>query len=800
MRRQHARAATTLLLARAILGATAVAADAGGERAVLEEVVVTATRREESLQDVAMSVSAFSGEFLRSTGVTQLASLDQYTPNLKITQGGDSNSTSIRIRGIGSVGTNSGIDPSVGVFIDGVYQGRAGMSIADLVDVERIEVLRGPQGTLYGKNTAAGAITVNTRKPDAWAFESMLEMSYDDSERGEIRGSVNVPLGGTGHAVRLAGFVVSGDHLYENTTNGEGLNDANKWGGRSRLLVDLSREGDGRDYGELLITADYMKEDTDCCALGVISYDGLSTLNIPITDTPSAAWQQMLGRNAAGQYILQYTTFTQTEGFAPPAADPFGDDYWLDGDVGNRVEVGGLALEWNLDLAKGHTLTLVDAWRHYESDSVYDGDFSAYDAVLGSTAIELDQYSSEIRIASPAGEAFTWQGGVYLYYSEFESVGTFSMREALTRNLGLGFFFPDGSLNVDTNTYETTSYAAFGQLTWEPGEDFSATLGLRSTLEEKSREGSQITTPKFFLDVPPVAGPDIFYDESRSDADLSPSLNLRWFASPNLMVYGLVSRGFKSGGYNQRREITGSNGEFDEEIATNWELGWKGTFLDSRLRVNGTLFYVLYDDFQSQTFDGSSLRVTNAGSMESQGVELELNFLVSDRIQGGTSLGYDKAEYRDFDNGQCTVEYAFYDYYILDGAQGGAPGTSKACVRDMAGERLDNAPEWTVSSFMQYEHDFDGGLRATARLEHSFIDGYHLDQDLDPHLYNDDVNLVNLRLALGAAEGGWEVTAWGRNLLDEEYHVFGIDIPTVGGYAGIVAPGEIWGVTVRFTR
>ena len=148
----------------------------------LEEVLVTASRRVENLQDVPMSVSAFSGDFFKDTGVNQLTDLEQYTPNLMITPGTDSNSTSIRIRGIGSVGTNSGIDPSVGLFIDGVYQGRAGMSISDLIDVQRIEVLRGPQGTLYGKNTAAGAISIITALPTD-EFESMLEASYDNNER-----------------------------------------------------------------------------------------------------------------------------------------------------------------------------------------------------------------------------------------------------------------------------------------------------------------------------------------------------------------------------------------------------------------------------------------------------------------------------------------------------------------------------------------------------------------------------------------------------------------------------------------
>mgnify|MGYP001816270282 FL=1 len=181
---------------------------------MLEDVLVTANRRVESLQEVPMSVSAFTSDFFDDTGVKNLAALEQYTPSLKITPGTDSRSTSVRIRGIGSVGTNVGIDPSVGIFIDGVYQGRAGMSISNLIDIERIEVLRGPQGTLYGKNTAAGAISIITRTP-ALEFESELELNYDTDERLEVNGMVNIPFGDSGHAMRLTGFVVDGDHLYD---------------------------------------------------------------------------------------------------------------------------------------------------------------------------------------------------------------------------------------------------------------------------------------------------------------------------------------------------------------------------------------------------------------------------------------------------------------------------------------------------------------------------------------------------------------------------------------------------------
>ena len=617
---------------------------------VLEEIIVTASRRVENLQEVPMSVSAFTSDFLQDSGINTLAGLEQYTPNLKITPGPDTRTTSIRIRGIGSTGSNSGIDPSVGIFIDGVYQGRAGMSISDLVDVERVEILRGPQGTLYGKNTAAGAISVITRQPTN-EFETMLELNYDTDELLELRGMVNVPFGDSGHAMRLFAFAVDGDYLYRNRYTGDGVNDANKVGGRARLLFDFEGATSSEGFGQFTFTLDYTEQDTTCCAFAVMNYAGLSPLNTPATNDPSSEWQSALGNNALGQARLRYNAFEDTEGFSPPAADPFGDDYWFDGDLYNKVDVGGVALEWNRDLDSGNTVTFLNAWRHYSSESAFDGDFTAYDASLASTEVDLDQYSSELRLATPGGETFDGQAGLYAYYSEFDSVGRFEQRESLVDNMilfgdvTLGDFMPDGSVNTDTNLYTTTSYAAFGQVTWNATDDFNLTLGLRYTYERKEREGSQITEPAFFLDLPPIAGPDIFYDDERSDTDLSPSLSARYFFTPDIMAYASVSRGFKSGGFDQRRQALGQDGEFDEEIATNYELGWKTSWGNRRLQFNGSLFRVDYEDFQSQSFDGASVRVTNAGDLLSYGAELELVFIPIANMTLGSALGYNKAEY-----------------------------------------------------------------------------------------------------------------------------------------------------------
>src|SRR6056297_489036 len=390
----HSLALVALLLSPAI--AAQVDKRERTQVLALEEVIVTANRREQSLQEVPMSVTAFTGQFFKDTGVRDLAGLDQYTPNLRITPGTDSNATSVRIRGIGSVGTNVGIDPIVGIFIDGVYQGRAGMSISDLMDIQRVEVLRGPQGTLYGKNTAAGAISIITRPPST-EFETEAELTYNNESRLELRGMLNLPLGDSGHATRLTGFYIDGDHLYENDFNGEGLNDANKWGFKSRTRFDGGDDGAGDGLGELLVTLDYTSEDNDCCAVAVLDYDGFSTLNAPGTNTPSQAFQDQLGTTANGQLIYQFASFEDSSALTPPEPDPYGDNYWLDADTFSKVEVGGIGLEWNKDVLDDHVLTFIGAWRHYESDSAFDGDFTAYNAVVSTTDIDFDQYSAELR-------------------------------------------------------------------------------------------------------------------------------------------------------------------------------------------------------------------------------------------------------------------------------------------------------------------------------------------------------------------------------------------------------------------
>jgi iron complex outermembrane recepter protein len=730
----------------------------------LEEVIVTANRREQNLQDVAISVAAFTDEFFKDSGTSSLQQLEQYTPSLKITPVTDSRSTSIRIRGIGSIGNNAGIDPSVGVFIDGVYQGRAGMSIGDLMDVQRVEVLRGPQGTLFGKNTAAGALNIVSKAP-AEIFGASAEAVVGNYGTQEVRGMVNVPLGDTGHATRLSGYYVTNDGFDKNTFTGEKVNDTNRKGLRSRTLFNLD------DYGDLTFSLDYAQNDGDCCGPDIIDYEG--------SGSPQG---------------LPFSALAAATGMPLPEADPYDRKVHFNEPFVNDVNVGGISADWTNELSNGIVLTWINAWRQYQSDSTSDGDFSHYEAIHYTTEVDLDQYSSEFRIASPEGDVWDYQVGAYLFNSTMDTEGQNGFLPLVGELFYGGLLFPGGTINTDRNEHETTSYALFGQTNWNMSEAWRLTLGARLTYEEKKRKGSQQSRPEpaFPLDAAPIAGPDSTVDEDRSSSDVSPSISLSYFAREGLMLYTSASQGFKSGGFNQLRTAIGVPGEFDDERSRNYELGWKGTWLDRRLQVNGTLFYVDYDDFQAQGFDGTSITVRNAGSLESKGVELEVVYVPNALMTTGLAVGYNDATYADFETGECTTEQVF-------AITGGSPFIPADCLQDLTGRELDNAPEWTASTYLQLDDEISNtDMSWFARLEYNYVGELYMAQDLDENLKRDAIDLVNARVGLSGKDSKWQLTLWGRNLLDEEYFVVGFDVPVMGGFAGINAPQATYGLTLNY--
>jgi len=798
---------------------------AASQRDDVEELFVTATKREESLQDVPISMSALNAGFLDDAGLTKFAQLQEYVPNLTINPVTDTRGTIIRIRGIGSTGVNAGIDPSVGVFIDGVYQGRAGMSVGDLLDIERVEVLRGPQGTLYGKNTAAGLINIISKRP-VYEWEAIAEGVYGNFGNYEGRASVNIPIVDEHVAMRFSGYQVTRDGFDKRLNIGgrsdppdninddwfifeDGrVNDDNRWGTKARLLLDVM------DNLSFLVTGDYSYQNTNCCVADLITLEGEANPNGDAFPNlwPRARFQKMAQPVATGG-----------TGIPLPPKGAFDHLVTANQDPKNVVEIGGVALDGtyefdDIPVLGGSVLNLIASWRTYASDSQFDGDFSYYDAVLAWTQTELDQYSAELRLASPGGEFVDYQTGLYFYHQDQDTLDRMGYEWDFVRVFIPGLM-GEPVHNIGDNTHKTWSYAGFGQVTLNPSDLWSLTGGLRVTHEKKTRVGSQTSEPPQFVDAPPILGPDISRDEERSVTNVSGMASLRFFPTEDIMIYGSFATGFKSGGFNQLRTLDDPTvpAEFDDEESMNFELGTKTTWFERMLTLNVTGFYTDYDQFQALTFDGSSINVRNAGSLESYGVEGDLLLVPYPGLIFGTAVGFNIAKYKSFKLGEQTAEqrwYATFDDTVStpdfpDGA--GFPincsGTGDPsltfpddCVQDLSGKRLDSAPDWSVSAFAQYEYLLPWlPLELFLRTEYAFSSTRYLAQDLDRNLKQNSTHIVNLRGGFRAEDKLWEVTGWVKNLADEEYNVVGFDVPILNGFAGINGPPRQYGVTLRLT-
>lgn len=746
----------------------------------VEEITVTATKRAQNIQDVPISITALGSDTIRDAGITQFTELQQFVPNLQIRPVTDTRSTSIRIRGIGSVGTNAGIDPSVGVFIDGVYQGRAGMSVQDLLDIERVEVLRGPQGTLYGKNTAAGAINVLTKRP-SYEYETFLEGRIGNYNDMQFRGSVNAPIVEDRVAIRLSGYKVRRDGFDINRYNNQRVNDANQYGVRGKIAFDVT------DSLSFELAGDFNEQNTVGVVADIIDYKqaGPSLSNVPFNALVAATGIPL----------------------ALPA-DPFDRVVGANVVPKNIVRTGGVALDTNIAVGD-HDIRWLNAWRMYTTDSRFDGDFSVYDAVLAFADVDLNQYSSELMITSPQWNRFEYQAGLYLYYMDMETLDRNGWEQGLVNAAALSgplpaLIFPVPTNNINQNEHETLSAAGYGEGTFSILDQLMLTGGLRVTYEEKWRVGLSQTTPPAAISAPPILGPTVYRNENRSVTNVQGRVVLRYEPTEDVMIYTSFANGFKSGGFNQLRVAAGTPSEFGDESSLTYELGAKTQWLDRQITANLTLYFTDYDDFQSQSFDGSSITVRNAGRLFSYGFESDVVYTPDwlDNFRVGLQVGLNIAEYDQFTGAENTVPN---QVAITTAAVAPAPPPPALlfcgftnCTQDLSGKVLDNAPRWTTTSFASYELPVAQlPVWWFARGDYTYTSEQYLAQDLDPNLLQPGYHLLNLRTGVRADDDLWEFTLWMTNVSNSNYLVMGIDVPIVSGYAGVPGPPRQYGGTVR---
>lgn len=675
--------ATLILLASA-------SSHAQNTRPVLEEVIVTAQLREQSLQDVPVSVSALAGEKLVDAGIEKIENLQAYIPNFTMSETGIG--TNLYIRGIGS-GINQGFEQSVGMYFDGIYYGRAQLSRAPFLDLARVEVLRGPQNILYGKNSIAGAVGLHSQRPTEES-EGKVSALYEPEHGEEIvdlvlSGPINDVLG-----ARLAIRYRQTDGYIDNLT--------------------LDRDEPARDELTARLLLDWAASDKlqILTKFEVGKFDVTGRQVEVVTDRRSNSSNPLF----AGRTYAEILDNTQVPLVLDIDADSSVLNNFQDykrssnGDYSHN-DTYNITLHADYD-REGHTLSSVTGLLRYEFEEVADVDFTGAPLFDGLLQEEYQQFSQEMRWASPVGERFEFLAGAYFQYSELDYFDAVRIDSDLLPQLlnvadsaaggNLGDRPADGDVQGGTAgvgdagdhlrglrtprdfTTDTQLWSVFFQGTWQLSQRLRATLGARYSYEEKdgsrsirlTNDGSQPD----FEEVRTVLAKVLSVEEhdlkgSRSSSNLSPLIGLQYDWSDATMLYGTVSQGFKSGGFDARsnqspaaddpaphnpnygddpsEQFIGSF-EFEEEEALSAELGVKTSLFAGRADLNVAAFYTEYDDLQVSIFDGTlGFNVGNAGAARTMGVEMDGRLALTETLTLSAALAWLDFEFTDFENGQC---------------------------------------------------------------------------------------------------------------------------------------------------
>jgi outer membrane receptor protein involved in Fe transport len=702
----------------------------------LEEVIVTAQKRAESLQDVPISVAAMSGDKIRDAGIMTIEDLSAYVPNFTMTESAVGNV--VFIRGVGS-GINQGFEQSVGMFIDGVYLGRSQQFRAPFLDVGMVEVLKGPQGTLFGKNTIAGAVNITTMRPSD-EFEGEVSAFYEpEYDTQEYTAILSGPLTDT-LAARLALRKSTSDGYMENVLTG---NDEPE---RDEEIARLTLAWSPTSQLEVVTKLETGSFDVDGRVIQVGTADGVfggANLGDAIFNQFGPVEDGKINQKKASR------------GFLPEATD-------------TSYDLATVTVDYDVD---GYTLTSVTGYSSYEYDEWSDVDFTALALLDQGYDQDFDQFSQELRITSPLGQTIEYIAGLYYQTNELDhqTVIPVALAEA-----GIGA--PPFTL-VRPFKQESDTLAVFAQGTWNIRHDLRMTAGLRWSQEDKDAEQGAYAAD-FLSDNPnpalaPVAASILgavehAYSASRSENHLSPSLNIQYDLSNDIMVYASASQGFKAGGFNEA-ENTGviDRFEYEEEEATSFELGSKMSLLDGAAELNGALFYTEYDDRQVSAFEGTNFVVGNAAKSITQGIELDGRWAATGNLTLSSSVSYLDSEFDDFTDAGCTAAQTRV--------------SMGPCTQDLSGEVTEFAPKWSANVAAEYIARLSEYLDLRLQLDANYSDKYFFAQDLDEFESQDAYTKINARIGLGGSDGMWEVALVGKNLTDKRTLSHGNDIPLFNG-------------------
>lgn len=750
----------------------------------LEVIEVTATKRVARIQDVPMSVTAISGSVLEGVGIKDLSELSAYIPNLSISEGAIN--TNIYMRGVGS-GINRAFEQSVGMFTDGIYMGRGKQFRAPFLDVERAEVLKGPQGVLFGKNTIAGTINISTAKAEAGGdFEGKIIADYE-TEYGEKGITVILASGLTDEfGMRLAFKSSESDGYMRNTNTNRDERQTEE--GIFRLSAHWQPNYDLNIHIKYQ-TAEVDQVGTNGQFIGFSPFSGLPNLvgNVfaPIADP---------------DFETNPDLYTSTSEDLNPEV--------------RTVESDNVAINIDYDIGDS-TLTFITGYSAYESYMGQDADFMPVVFLNTNDIEDFEQSSFEVRYATSGNNKFDYITGVYYQNNtlEYDIFTLISVDELYPILAGMFSGIPavalvpgaEGSIVdlgvVPTSFSRTTNFvqdtetlSAFFQGTYNFSDNFRVILGGRYTDETKNvvRSGLNATIDSTSIDSATEVGPtDPFASPGfngwftsnalqvavtdpdgggkAKESKFIPSVKFQYYANDDIMVYVGVEKGFKVGGFNASPDATDENNEFEGEEAIGFEFGLKSDLLDGRARLNVAVFRTEFDNLQVTTWNGLSFEVGNAAESISQGIEIDGTYILNEYFTLSGSVAYLDSYYISYEEGPCTAENQ-------------ASGMT-AC--DLRGKSTPFAPEYSASLYLDFYTELSESIELTAQLNANYKDDFFFDTDLDPNLMQEAHTKVNARIALVDIDGVWEVALIGKNLTDKLTFSAGLDVPLVaGGYMG----------------
>ena len=717
------------------------AQESGG--GALEEVIVTAQKRAQNLQDIPIAVSAFSTADIERRNVSNIAQLADFTPNVifdtTTSISGLSSGAAVFIRGIGQIDFGLTTDPGVGTYVDGVYMSRSVGGVLDTLDIERIEILRGPQGTLFGRNTMGGALNITSQRPGR-EFGGLAELTLGDYDRIDVRAAVDLPLGDT-LGLRLAASSKQRDGYVDRLLVGDALGDENRQSFRASLLWTPS------DRFEVYATADYAQIDE--ASAGSVLAGITQAPNVIVYNLFDAPGNHVPGFGDGIPYDERFITH-----------DP--DTTYADGPTGTNLDIGGAALTliWSLESLEIKSIT---AYRTTSGEFFRDPDNSPL--VITHTSnpdYDHEQLTQEFTFTGEAGR-LEYVAGIFYLTEE----GTDNVFVPLAPSLG----FITNLADIDND-----SAAVYGQATWHVTDQWRLTGGLRYTEDDKTFTPFQRILFGAAGPAPGVSVPLIPDDTVDARFDQATGrLAVEFKQNDEALYYASFTQGFKSGGFNFRYVVPRDEAlAFDPETVDSYEVGFKWQGAEDRLRLNANVFFMDYEDIQVQVFEvGGGPLTQNAGTAEIRGAELELMAVPTPPLNLSLALGYTNAEYTDLN-----------------------PPTTDLAASLTLDAWLPNTPEWTASASAEYTVPVAWGSLAF-RIDYSHTDDLYNDAQNSPFLFQDAYDLWNTAIRYTSPTEAWEVSLFGTNLGDERYITSGDSNFGLGFHEANYNRPREFGVTLR---